>query len=323
MGKVFVTRKIPLFEEIEKPLLAAGHEVILRDRNTAITSDEVRGELAKGYDALLTLLTDKIDEQVLIADGALRLKVIANYAVGFDNINLEDCRKRNIAVTNTPCDEVNEAVAEFTWVLILALSRRVMEAGEFMRNAAYKGWEPDIFLGSNIRGKTIGLVGMGRIGGMVARREGGFGAKVIYFNRKPVEGVNFEYKNSLEELLAESDIVSIHVPLTEETRHLINGKNLAKMKKGAILVNTARGPVVDETEVVEALRAGYLGGYGADVFENEPDPHPELLQMENVILTPHIASGTWEARKKMGEVAVTNILEVLAGKVPPNLAKIN
>ncbi len=322
MGKIFVTRKIPLFEEIEQPLLKAGHEVVLRDRNTAISSEELRSELAKGYDGLLTLLTDKIDENVLTADGNLKLKIIANYAVGFDNINLEDCKKRNIAVTNTPCDEVNEAVAEFTWALTLALMRRVMEAGEFMRNAAYKGWEPDIFLGSDVRGKTLGLVGMGRIGGMVARRAEGFGAKVIYFNRKPVDGVNFEYKSNLEELLSVSDIVSLHVPLTAETRHLINGKTLAKFKKGAMLINTSRGPVVDEAEVVEALRAGFLAGYGADVFENEPDPHPELLQMENVILTPHIASGTWDARRKMGEVAVFNLLEVLSGKTPPNLAKI-
>lgn len=310
-----------MFEEIEKPLLTVGHEVVLRDRNTAISDEELRVELAKGYDGLLTLLTDKIDERILMADGGLRLRIIANYAVGFDNINLDDCRKRNIVVTNTPSDEVNESVAEFTWALTLALTRRVMEAGEFMRNAAYKGWEPDIFLGTDIKGKTLGLIGLGRIGGMVARRAEGFGAKVIYYNRKPADGVSYEYKNSMEDLLAVSDVVSLHVPLSAETRHLINGKALAKFKKGAILINTARGPVVDETEVVEALRAGYLSGYGADVFENEPDPHPELLQMENVILTPHIASGTWEARKKMGEVAVTNIVEALAGRIPPNVAK--
>lgn len=317
-----MTRKIPLFEQIEKPLITAGHEVFLRDRNTVITLEELRTELAKGYDGLLTLLTDRIDESVLIADGNLKLKVIANYAVGFDNINLEDCKKRNIVVTNTPCDEVNEAVAEFSWALILALSRRVMEAGEFMRNAAYKGWEPDIFLGSDVKGKVLGLVGMGRIGGMVARRAEGFGAKVVYYNRKIVDGVNFEYKSSIEELVSVSDVVSLHVPLTAETRHLINGKVLANFKKGSVLINTARGPVVDEGEVVEALRAGFLSGYGADVFENEPDPHPELLQMENVILTPHIASGTIEARKRMGEVAVTNIVEALAGRIAPNIAKV-
>jgi len=318
VGKIFVTRKIPLFEEIEKPLLAAGHEVVARDKNTAITEEELKAELANGYDGLLTLLTDQINAKVLTADTSKRLKVIANYAVGFDNINIGDCEKANIKVSNTPCDEVNESVAEFTWALTLALARRVMEAGEFMRNAAYKGWEPDIFLGYDLKGKTLGLVGMGRIGGMVARRAEGFGTRVIYFNRKPIEGVSFEYKKSLEELLTESDIVSLHVPLTAETRHLINGKSLAKFKRGSLLINTARGPVVDEAEVVEALRAGYLSGFGADVLENEPDPHPELLQMENVILTPHIASGTWGARRKMGELAVLNLVEGLAGRELPN-----
>lgn len=203
-----------------------------------------------------------------------------------------------------------------------------MEGGEFMRNAAYKEWEPDIFMGMDVREKTLGLVGMGRIGGMVAKRAEGFGVKVIYFNRTPLRpeqvsglrlGQEPEYVNNLDILLARSDLVSLHVPLTSETRHLINGKNLSKFRKGAFLVNTARGPVVDETEVVEALRAGFLGGYGADVFENEPDPHPELLQMENVVMTPHIASATVEARKAMGKLAVLNLVEGLAGRVPPNL----
>lgn len=316
-----MTRKVPMWEEISKPLIDAGHEVVVYPNNHKITRDELAVELEKGYDGLLCLLTERIDSELLAHDKNSQLKMIANYAVGFDNIDVEACKARNIKVSNTPCDEVNESVAEFTWALILALTRRISEAGEFMRNAAYKGWEPDVFLGTNVRGKTLGLVGLGRIGGMVATRAQGFGAKVIYYNRKPAEGANAEYVSDLPTLLGLSDIVSLHVPLTADTRHLVNGKNLGSFKKGAVLVNTARGPVVDETEVVEALRAGFLGGYAADVFENEPDPHPELLQMENVLLTPHIASGTWEARKAMGEIAVRNMMAGLSGEEPPNAVK--
>jgi len=310
-----------LWEEVSKPLADAGYEIVAYPYDRVMARKEIEAELEKGYDGLLTLLTDNVDAELLEHDKNKQLKIIANYAVGFDNINVVDCQARNILVTNTPCDEVNESVAEFTWALILVMARRIGEAGMFMRNAAYKGWDPDVFLGNLVAGKTLGLVGMGRIGGMVAKRAEGFGVKVIYFNRKPVADVSYEYVAGLDDLLARSDLVSLHVPLTLETTHLINGKNLPKFKKSAFLVNTARGPVVDEVEVVEALRAGYLAGYGTDVFENEPDPHPELLQMENVILTPHIASGTWEARRAMGKVAVLNLLEGLAGRTPPNVVK--
>lgn len=320
MARVFVTRKFPMWDELSKPLYEAGHEIVINPKSAKIDRTELEAELEKGYDGMITLLTDKIDAEVLSYDKANRLKIIANYAVGFDNINLPDCQIKNIQVSNTPCDEVNESVAEFSWALMLALARRINEGGEFMRNAAYKGWEPDIFIGEDMREKTLGIVGMGRIGGMVARRAAGFGMKVIYYNRSK-QDVDIEYKAKLEDLLAEADFVSLHVPLTEGTRHLINGKNLPLFKKTAYLVNTARGPVVDEAEVVEALRAGMIAGYGADVFENEPDPHPELLQMENVVLTPHIASATHLARRKMGELAIMNLMEGLAGRVPPNAVK--
>lgn len=317
--KIFVTRRVPLWDEISKPLYDAGHEVVVYGKNKTIGREELEKELEGGYDGMLTLLNDKIDEELLKHDVNNQLKVIANYTVGYDNINVEACTKRSIKVSNAPSDEVNESVAEFTWAMILSLTRRLNEAGEFMRNAAYKGWDPEVFLGTWVAGKTLGLVGMGRIGGMVAKRAAGFGVKVIYYNRKPSEGVEYEYKQNLDELLAVSDYVSLHVPLTAETTHIINGKNLAKVKKGAFLINTARGAVVDEVEVVEALRAGFLGGYAADVFENEPDPHPELLQMENVILTPHIASATIEARRAMGQIAVANLLAGLSGQEMSNL----
>lgn len=298
--KILVTRKVPLWEEVSKPLIDAGHEVVFGKL-------EELGEC----EGLLCLLTDKVTGEVLTK--APKLKIIANYAVGFDNIDVEAAKAKNIMVTNTPSDAVNESVAEMAWTLMLALSRRVVEANEFMRNAAYRGWEPDIFLGADMPGKVLGIVGMGRIGSRVAKRAEGFGMKVISYSRSA--------GGSLEDLLKESDFVTLHVPLTLETTHLINGKNLAMMKKSAFLINTARGAVVDEVEVVEALRAGVIAGYGADVYEHEPNPHPELLQMENVILTPHIASATWAARLDMGRVAVQNLIEGLAGRVAPNLVK--
>jgi len=290
---------IPFWEEEAKPLIEAGYE-------TKIGKLE---ELDENYGGLLCLLTDKITPAVL--EKGKNLKIIANYAVGFDNIDVSACKARNIWVTNTPSDAVNESVAEMAWTLMLALSRRLGEASQFMRNAAYTGWEPDIFMGSDMKGKILGIVGMGRIGSMVARRAAGFEMKVISFSRSgPLK---------LEEVLAQSDYVTLHVPLTAETTHLINGKNLPMFKKTAFLINTARGPVVNEAEVAEALRAGFLAGYAADVLENEPHPYPELLQMENVILTPHIASATIAARRDMTKIAVANLVAALAGQKPPNL----
>lgn len=292
---------MPFWDEEVRPLIDAGHEIKFGKLE----------ELDDSYDGLLCLLTDKITPAVL--EKGKNLKVIANYAVGFDNIDVAACKARNIWATNTPSEAVNESVAEMAWTLMLALSRRLGEASQFMRNAAYTGWEPDIFVGADMKGKTLGIVGMGRIGSMVARRAVGFEMKVISFSRSgPLK---------LEEVLAQSDYVTLHVPLTPETTHLINGKNLTLFKKTAYLVNTARGPVVNEAEVAEALRAGYLAGYAADVLENEPHPHPELLQMENVILTPHIASATSAARRDMTRIAVQNLLQGLAGQAPQNMVQ--
>lgn len=316
--KIFVTRKIPYWYEVGKPLMEAGHEVVVYGKNQRIEREELVAEMKKGYDGLLCLLTDKIDPEILGNDEKKQLKIIANYAVGYDNINVPACKTRNIIVTNTPCDEVNESVAEFAWVSMMALSRNLDSASKFAENVGYRGWEPDIFLGEDLKGKTLGIVGMGRIGGMVARRAVGFDMQVIYYNRKPVEGVDFAYKEKLEELLEQSDYVTLHVPLTDETRHLMNFKTLSAMKSSAFLVNTARGPVVDEADLVEALKLGKLAGAALDVWENEPHPRPELVEMENVILTPHIASATRQARLAMGKTAVKNLLEGLAGKTPSN-----
>ncbi len=308
MAKVFLTRKIPYWETIGKPLYEAGHEVVVAEQNHAIERAELIRRLGEGYEGLLCLLTDKIDTEVL--EAGKNLKIVANYAVGYDNVDVGACKAKNVWVTNTPSEKVNESVAEHAWALMLCLSRRITEANDFMRNAAYRGWEPEIFVGNDMAGKTLGIIGMGRIGTMVAKRAEGFGMNVIGFGRSS--------ELSLEQVIRQSDFVSLHVPLTAETRHLINGKNLGWFKKTAYLVNTARGPVVDEAEVAEALRAGLLAGYGADVFENEPNVFPELLQMENVVLTPHIASATVAARIEMGEIAVKNIIEALSGKRPTN-----
>jgi len=225
-------------------------------------------------------------------------------------------------VANTPCDEVNEAVAEHSWALMLALARRVVEADESVKRGAYKGWEPNIFLGVNMAGKTLGIVGLGRIGIMVAERAKGWNMRVLYNKRSRDEEAEkkfgVEYAD-LDTLLATSNVVTLHVPLSDETFHLINKDKLGKMMNGSFLINTARGPIVDEHDLADALRTGHLGGAGIDVFETEPNVNPELIGMENVILTPHIASATWEAREKMGNLAVDAILKTLNGEKPENL----
>jgi len=318
MAKVFVTRKIP-GEHLEK-LKSAGHEVEVSAFDRPLTPEELV-EKVKGIDVLLSLLTDKVDGDLMDAAGP-QLKIISNYAVGFDNVDVAAATDRGIVVTNTPSDEVNEAVAEHTWALILSLTRRIVEADEATRRGAYKGWEPDIFLGTNLIGKILGIIGLGKIGSMVARRAVGYNMTVLYNKHTPdpeaEKELGIRYA-TLDELLATSDVVTLHVPLTEETRHMINKNSLGKMKKGAFLINTARGPVVDEHDLVDAIRSGHLAGVGLDVFDNEPDINPELVGMENVVLTPHIASATKEAREKMSEQAVNAILDALDGKKPENL----
>lgn len=314
--KIFVTRKLPT-TALER---LSGHEMIVSEFDRPLTTEELL-ERAKGVDVLLSLLTDKIDGKVVDAIGP-QLKIVSNYAVGFDNIKVDELTERKIIVTNTPCDEVNESVAEHTWALILALSRRIVEADEAVRRGAYRGWEPAVFLGSSLAGKKLGIIGMGRIGSMVAKRAKGFGMEVNYCNRSRDEKAESELGVvycDMDSILPDSDIVTLHIPLTDETRHLINKTTLSKMKKGALLVNTARGPVADEGELVEFLHSGHLGGAALDVFENEPNVNAELIGMENVVLTPHIASGSKEAREKMGQLAVDAILDLFSNKKPQNI----
>jgi glyoxylate reductase len=315
--KIFVTRKFP-GTALDK-LTASGNDVVIFQLDRPITPEELI-EKGKGSDALITILTDNIDAEVIDAIG-VQLKVVSNYAVGFDNINIKDATDKGVVVANTPCEEVNEAVAEYTWTLLMSLTRRIVEADESTRRGSYRGWEPGIFLGKGLNGKTMGIIGLGRIGTMVARRAEGFGMRILYNKRTPDPEIEKELGiefSDLDNLLAQSDFISLHVPLTDETREMINKKTLAKVKRGAFLINTARGQIVEEYDLVEALRSGRLGGAALDVFETEPDINPELIGMENVILTPHIASATYEAREKMGQLAVDAALSVLKGEKPEN-----
>ena len=316
--KIFVSRKIP-GNALDK-LMSSGNEVVVSEFDRPLTPEEFLEE-SKGADAVLTLLTDKIDGEVI--DGICpQLKIVSNYAVGFDNINIKDATEKGVVVTNVQSDVINESVAEFAWTLMLALAKRVVEADESTRRGAYKGWEPGIFLGVNMIGKTLGIVGLGRIGSMVARRAKGWEMRVLYNKRTRDEeaekdlGVEF---TELDRLYADSDFISLHVPLSEETRHMVNKSAFGKMKKGVILVNTARGPIIDEGDLVDAIRGGKVGGAGLDVFDNEPNINAELIGMENVILTPHIASATLEAREEYGKLAVEAILDTLGGNMPVNI----
>lgn len=318
--KVVITRPIP-GSAIER-LRQAGYDLQINPNDRVLPADELKSFVA-GADAILALLTDRIDAEVLDAAGS-NLKVISNYAVGFDNIDLEAAKQKNIIITNTPSDKISECVAEFTWAVILALSRRVIEGDEFGRKGAYRGWEPDIFLGRDVYGKTLGIIGLGRIGSMVARRAKGFNMEIVYTKKEPDPKAEQELKvkyQDLSSLLTQSDYVTLHVPLTPETHHLISEETLSQMKPSAYLINTARGGVVDEHALVTALKSGKIAGVALDVHENEPNMNPELLLMENVILTPHIASATHEVREEMTKIAVDNILAVLSGQPPLNPAK--
>lgn len=320
--KIFITRRIP-GKALEK-LQTSGHEVVASSFDRSLAPQEII-DMGKGADAVLTLLTDHWTGEMMDGVGP-NLKIISNYAVGFDNIDVKAATERGIVVANTPSDEVNESVAEFAWALILALSRRLVEGDEFARKGAYRGWEPDIFLGRDVYGKTLGIVGLGRIGIMVARRAKGFNMKVLYTkrdrDRDRERELGVEYAD-LDGLLGQSDYVTLHVPLTPETAHLINAERLATMKPTAYLINTSRGPVVDEHALADALRAGKIAGAALDVHENEPQMNPEMMQMENAILTPHIASATVDVREKMTEQAVDSILKVLSGEKPDDLVFVN
>ena len=316
--KIFVTRKIP-GNHLEQ-LVKAGYEVEISAHDRILTESELV-EKVKGVDGLISMVTDRVDGDLMDAVGP-QLKIISNYAVGFDNIDIRAATDRGIVVTNTPSETVNESVAEHTWSLILALANRIVEADEFMRQGKFRGWEPDLFLGTNLIGKTLGIIGLGRIGTMVARRALGWKMKVIYYKRTRDPSCEREMGVlycPLDDVLKRSDFITLHVPLTEETRGMINKGALSKMKKGSYLVNTARGKIVNEKDLINVLKSGHLAGAALDVFEDEKNISQELLKLPNTITTPHIGSATHEAREKMGEMAAAAIVAALSGKKPKTI----
>ncbi len=312
---VLITRKIP--DAGIKLLREKGYRLIINDRDRPLSRDELK-TMIRDCDGVITLLSDTIDKEII--DAAPNLKVIANYAVGYNNIDINYATRRSIRVTNTP-DVLTPATADLAWALLMAVSKRIVEADAYVRAGKFKGWAPELFLGHEVTGKTLGIIGAGRIGQAVGRRAKGFEMTLLYHSRSPKP--NFEAETgarrvSLDELLASSDFVSLHCPLTEETHHLLNEQRLKSMKKGSILINTARGPVVDETALVQALKHGPLAGAGLDVYEHEPQVHPELLKMKNVVLLPHIGSATTETRNEMARMVARNIIAVLEQGKPVN-----
>jgi glyoxylate reductase len=305
MFRILVTRKLPS-SVIAK--LRASADVDLYTGDAAIPLDELRARIAD-KDALVCLLTDTVDRSVI--DAAPRLKVIANVAVGYNNIDVACASARGVVVTNTP-DVLTDSVADFTWALILAITRRLSEGERLLRRGEWKGWALDFMLGSELRGKQLGLIGMGRIARAVAARAPAFGMRVAFTGRQR----DTDSGMSLDRLLNTSDVVSLHVPLTAATTHLIDKRALARMKRSAFLVNTSRGPVVEEAALAWALQQHLIAGAALDVFEHEPAVYPDLLGLDNVLLVPHLGSATTETRTAMADLAAENVLAVLAGRAP-------
>jgi glyoxylate reductase len=306
VARVLLTRRIP---SSVLAILEEQHEVDLYAGEGAMPREELLRRIA-GKDALICVLTDRIDGEVLAA--APTLKVAANIAVGYDNIDVPAAQARGVIVTNTP-DVLTEAVAEMTWALILGIARRIGEGDRLIRAGGWKGWALDFMLGTELRGKQLGIIGAGRIGRAVAAKAAAFGMSVAFAGRDRSGRVPLV---SVDALLVSSDVVSLHVPGTAETRHLINRRTLARMKRSALLVNTARGSAIDEEALAWALDERLIAGAALDVYEREPVVHPALLKHERVLLVPHLGSATRETRTAMAELAVRNVFSVLAGGDP-------
>lgn len=313
--RVFLTRRVPkrVLDEFKKHF-----ELDYNRQDRPLSKKEmIRGvRMSQG---LIAMLNDTIDKEVIYA--APNLKIIANYAAGFNNIDLKAAFERGIVVTNTP-GVLTETTADLTWALILAVARRIPEAEQLVRSGKWTGWAPTQFLGGDVYGKTLGIIGMGRIGKAVARRAIGFSMKVIYTSRHrlPIQEekqLSVQYR-PLSQVLSEADFVSLHLPLTEESHHLIDQKALYQMKRTAFLINTARGPIVDEEALIRALKEKRIAGAGLDVYEEEPKVSARLQKMKNVVLLPHIGSASEETRIRMGFMVLENMLAFFSGKKPPN-----
>lgn len=316
--KVFLTRELPpeVMERLKKET-----DLEMNPHNRVLSKEEII-EGVKGKDALLCLLTDPIDRDVLSANPDL--KIVANYAVGYNNIDVQAAAEMGIPVSNTP-GVLTETSADLAFGLMMSVSRRLVEADAYLRTGQWGGWGPLQFLGPDIYGATLGIVGLGRIGKAVARRAKGFDMKISYWNRTRLseeeeQRENWEYK-PLDELLQTADFVSLHVAYTADTHYMISQRELELMKQGAVLINTSRGAVVDEKALVNALKEEKIWGAGLDVFENEPEVEQELLTMKNVVLLPHLGSASVATRTKMGMIAIDNILAAWKGDPIPNLVK--
>jgi glyoxylate reductase len=315
--RVLVTRRLP-----PRPMEAVSEscDVDLWEGEGAMPREELLRRVA-GKVGAITLLTDKVDAEMLDAAGP-ELVIVANYAVGFDNIDVQACTRRGVLASNTP-EVLSETTADTAWALMMAAARRVAEGDRFLRTKRPWIWEPEMMLGQDVHGKVLGIVGFGRIGQSVARRGSGFGMRVVYFDvARPPQEVERELASEFREfddLLREADLISVHVALTPETRHLFGPDQFRTMKPTAVLVNTSRGPVIDEAALADALAAGEIFAAGLDVFENEPEVHPRLLELDNAVVIPHLGSATVETRDAMGFLAVENLVRALEGGRPPTL----
>ncbi len=314
--RVFIARALP--GDAAERIAEAGFSVKVHPGESGPTRDELMAESASCA-GLLTLLGDRVDEELL--DNAPGLKVVSNYAVGYDNIDVDAATRRGVAVCNTP-GVLTDATAELALALLFSAARRTCEGDRFVRSGAFEGWSPMLLLGVEIRGKTLGIVGAGRIGQAVGQRAACLGCTVLYADgaaREAFETETGARRVPLDALLRASDFVSLHVPLTAETRRMIGAPELASMKPGAVLINTSRGPVVDEEALARALAEGPLRAAGLDVYEEEPAVHPALLERDNVVLLPHLGSAAEETREAMARLATDNLLAALSGKRPAHL----
>jgi len=314
---VLVTRLLPA-PAMDR--ITSKCDMTLYDGGGAMPRDQLLAEI-KGKVGAVTLLTDKVDDEFLDAAGD-QLVIVANYAVGFDNIDVAACIRRGVMCSNTP-DVLTETTADTAWALLMAAARRIAEGDRFLRRRQPWVWGPLMMLGQDVNGRTLGIVGFGRIGQAMARRARGFGMKVIYYDAyRPApeveRGLGAEFRE-LDDLLAEADLITLHTNLSPETHHLINAERLAKMKSTAVLVNTSRGPVIDEAALAQALKEGQIFAAGLDVFEKEPEVHPDLLDLENVVVIPHLGSATVDTRIAMGLLAAENLIAALEGRQPPTL----
>jgi glyoxylate reductase len=311
--KVFITRSLP--GNVEKTLRENGHTVVTFKKDKPITKKELI-KYARNAGAVISLLTDKIDSEII--DNLKKCKIIANYAAGYNNIDINYAKQKNIIVTNTP-DILTNATADIALTLALACSRRAIEGHDFVMKKKFKGWAPNLLLGLEMSGKTIGIIGAGRIGQAVAKRFKAFDTKIIYYNRSRKYDLEKDVgakKVSLKKLMNDSDIISIQIPSTNETYHLLDKEHLSLLKPNAILINIARGEVVDEKYLIQLLKKGKIHSAGFDVYENEPNLDQDLLKLSNAVLLPHLGSATIETRTKMAQLCAENVIRVLSGRTP-------